>query len=130
MLKLFVNRFLLTGLSLLILTTGSGLMITKHFCGGSLKSISLIPSNESCCGGSEKFACCNNTSQLVKVDVNLQITPSITFDFSSVTSFLTQIFTQSIDSNCIFTSVFVYLPQKIPPLLYKDIYILIQLFLL
>ncbi len=130
MFKSFAHRFLLLSLSLLMLTAGSGLLITKHFCGGNLKSISLLPAKKSCCGSTEESPCCNNTTELIKADVDLQITQSTNIDFSSTALFTTQHFTKYIQTKHSLASIFVYLPQKIPPLLGKDICILIQRFLL
>ncbi len=117
-------------LSLLVLTAGSGLLITKHFCEGNLKSISLLPAKKSCCSSTEESPCCNNTTQLIQADVDLQITPLTNIDFSSIALFTTQNFTEYIEAKHPLASVFVYLPQKIPPLLGKDICILMQRFLL
>ncbi len=127
---LIIRQAIFLFLSFNLLFSGSGIQIKKHYCGGNLKSISLLPAEKSCCSSNEKSPCCNNTTQLVQADVNLQVTQLANFDFSSTTFFKTLSFTKHIQYTNLLASVFVYIPQKIPPLQDKDIYILVQRFLL
>jgi len=73
-------------MALLIGMTSIGMTLNMHFCGGSLKSISLIQSSGSCCSAvtkscgnidsvqeSEGKKCCDNQSIEIQSDDNLII---------------------------------------------------------
>ncbi len=51
----------------LLISTGAALNL--HYCGGSLKSISLVSTNpKSCCKGKMKKGCCQNKQLILKTD--------------------------------------------------------------
>ena len=52
-------------LSVLLLVSTMGLAISKHYCDGSLISISVFAEAESCCGASD---CCHNETSFYQVD--------------------------------------------------------------
>ena len=57
--------------SLLLLVSTMGLVISKHYCGGSFVSISLFTEAESCC---EMDGCCHNETDFYQVDEDFSIT--------------------------------------------------------
>lgn len=48
----------------LLLVTTMGLMVSKHYCGGQLVSVSLFHKADSCCGDD---GCCKNENQFFQV---------------------------------------------------------------
>ena len=57
--------------SLLLLVSTMGLVISKHYCGGSFVSISLFTEAESCC---EMDGCCRNETDFYQVAEDFSIT--------------------------------------------------------
>ena len=57
-------------LSVLLLVTTMGLVISKHYCGDSFVSISLFTEGESCC---EMDGCCHNETNFYQVDKDFSI---------------------------------------------------------
>jgi hypothetical protein len=51
--------------SVLLLVSTMGMIISKHYCGGSLISTSVFNEAESCCGESD---CCSNETDFYQVD--------------------------------------------------------------
>ncbi|MCF6332602.1 MAG: hypothetical protein L3J11_04890 [Draconibacterium sp.] len=51
-------------LSILLLATTMGVAISKHYCGGSLMSVSLSPEDEPCC---DMAGCCHNETSFYQL---------------------------------------------------------------
>ncbi len=128
-LKVIGNFFV--AVMLLIATTG--MTMHKHYCLGQLKSIEINHKTKSCCAdlfGAEDDAdpCCNEVEQDLKVN---ELNQSL-FSFEAQTSFFVVSWFALPDySSDLFSaeSAYAYLDAS-PPLLNKDIPVLIQSFLI
>ena len=63
-------------LSVLLLVSTVGVVVSKHYCSGSFVSVSVFNEAESCCGDSD---CCHNENQVyqVKTDFSAPIISSV-----------------------------------------------------
>ncbi len=59
-------------LSLLLLVSTMGMTVSKHFCGGSLVSVSVLGDDDSCC---DMGNCCHNETQVYQVKEDFSIPP-------------------------------------------------------
>lgn len=75
-------------LSLLLICSTSGVAISQHFCGDTLKEVSVSPEHKTCCkSGDEATDCCDNeitwlkaeSSQLAQFNINLEFVPFILY---------------------------------------------------
>jgi hypothetical protein len=66
-------------LALLLLGTTTGMTVYKHYCGSSLKSVSINSTPKSCC--EKPCGCCHNESFSVKIHDNFSVT-AFTFDLN------------------------------------------------
>ena len=57
-------------LSFLLLLSTSGLVVSKHFCGGKLISTSFYVEADSCCDSGD---CCKNETEVFKLDEDIQV---------------------------------------------------------
>jgi len=124
-------------LSILILTAQLSVTITKHYCGGKLKSLSISQTPSGCCGEStpvdskietNEEPCCKNIQSIFSADVDLSFVSSYVSDYSSdiisilkTEHYITQFYFDDTSFNTL---------KYIPPLLGKDLCILMQRFLL
>lgn len=66
--------------AILIILGSSGMTISKHYCGTSLKSVSINHIPDNCCGTSSD--CCHNESITIKLDQD-NSTVTTVFNFNS-----------------------------------------------
>jgi len=139
--KIFKYYLPAATLSLLILTAQLSVSITKHYCGGKLKSLSLTKNQNSCCGStspasktvknnqdSDNDPCCQNIESIFSADIDLSFVSSYVNDYSlglvtllDIEQFIPRFYFSDASFNTL---------KYIPPLLGKDICILVQRFLL
>lgn len=103
-----------------------GMTISKHYCGTSLKSISVNISPDNCCD--ESSDCCRNESLTIQLEDDFSIV-SNTFDFNSITSILASsselIQSEKLETSSIHTGYFKGPPPKIQEVLSKlQVYLL------
>ncbi len=129
-------------LSLLMFCTSVGFTIDMHFCQGKLAAVSVFGEASCCktaCTSTKKACCqlpktkhtddncCDNTSIDVQLDTNIpkaEATSYSQIQLQFVASFITAYFSLPITN----TSIVQYQNYK-PPLLIRDVLVLIQTFL-
>lgn len=67
--------------AVLMLVSTMGLTISKHYCGGNLKSVSIVTEAQSCCD--IPTGCCHNENFTIKVEDDFSAS-SFTFDFTQL----------------------------------------------
>ena len=58
-------------LSVLLLVSTIGMIVSIHYCGTTMISVSIFDEADSCCGDSD---CCHNENQLFKVNDDFSVT--------------------------------------------------------
>lgn len=66
--------------AILIILGSSGMTISKHYCGTTLKSVSINHISDNCCGASSD--CCHNESITIKLEQDFSIVSTV-FNFNS-----------------------------------------------
>jgi hypothetical protein len=61
-------------LSLLLLLSTTGLVLSKHYCGGELISTSLYAEADSCCDSGD---CCKNETEVFQLDVDFSVSTAL-----------------------------------------------------
>jgi hypothetical protein len=57
-------------LSVVLLVSTAGMVVSKHYCSGSFVSVSVFNEAESCCGESD---CCHNETQVYQVKTDFSV---------------------------------------------------------
>jgi len=76
-----IKRFSHIILALIIFVVTTGMTISTHFCGGSVKDMSFLSEVESCCEMPD--GCCHDETFTIKIEDSFSIS-SYSFDFSEV----------------------------------------------
>lgn len=63
-------------LAFLVLTATNGIAVSKHYCGNSLQSVSVLSSPESCCDSEE--GCCHDETTFYQVDEDIVLSSATT----------------------------------------------------
>lgn len=84
--KIIVRNIFLISLNLLVLLASSGVLLSKHYCLGRLKSVSYFQKANNCCGegNEETMPCCENVDEFLKLDTFHHT--SLDFDFQPTAS--------------------------------------------
>nr|NQU90370.1 hypothetical protein [Bacteroidota bacterium] len=110
-----LNRISHIILAFLILLTSIGMTLTMHYCGGQLKSVSVITTAEACC---DTPGCCHNKTITIKIEDNFLIA-SDTFGFSQwafeMPGFIELFRNDFADGNSRFTFLCTPAPPKLNP---------------
>lgn len=61
-------------LSVLLFLSTIGFVVSKHFCGGKLISMSLYAEASPCCDSNN---CCNTETEVFQLDVDLSVVPAL-----------------------------------------------------
>ena len=129
-------------MALLIGMTSIGMTINMHFCGGSLRSISLLEGSDSCCSATAKSCgnfenlsesdgkkCCDNQSIEIQSDDDLIIDQlQALSDIKVLDVFITNF--DALDNLNISVYDAADFAHYRPPLISKDIPVLFETFLL
>ncbi len=115
-------------LIVLLLVSTFGITVNKHYCGGHLSDVSLYFSATCGCGDSNMDSdCCQTNSDFVQLDEDYTV---LTFDVNLDDELIAEIANNYMDllteSNNAPTKYF----QHKPPLIERDIPVLVQSFLL
>lgn len=146
MAKKTLYKFLATGLAAIILITSIGISIDVHFCQGKLKSFALIGKAKTChqktssiqCHNSKRIFQKNNSKSICKKNCcknssfsfqnNLEKTITIESNILNHNVFCALVFVFFLENK--FVSFSNNFKNYIPPLLNRNIFVLIQSFLL
>lgn len=131
-------------LALLLFISSSGIVFSKHYCKGELKSIALFGEAKSCHDDSkmkscpfhpvseeepEEKDCCKNESELVKLDEDIDI-PQFDLDLLEHQELVAVLLvTADLLSFSLEEKTLHYLNYK-PPLIVRNLYVRLQTFLL
>jgi|GEM_PF-1114819 len=139
---LITYRIVAVSMALLIGITSIGMTINMHFCGGVLRSISVIQSNDSCCskatktcGNFEKIAdtenkkCCDNQSIEVQSDDDLAVDQIHVLSELDNTDLIVEISNRNDHSRIVGYNAADFKHFR-PPLIPKDITVLFETYLL
>ncbi len=79
-----MKKYLFIFFSFFYFIAASGVTLNLHYCGGELKTVSLLKTNEDgCCGADEEEmgddGCCKNTTTLLKISDTHKAAVSIKF---------------------------------------------------
>ena len=128
------RRFIHIALALNFMVASIGVSIDKHFCGELLQKVTLLTqTSEACCGGmkkDKKSDCCHNETQTIQLEDDFQ---KAQFDFKFPT-FINHLI--AYNPVPVFRFILYEPEQQItflaykPPLLFRDIPVLIQSFLI
>ena len=117
-------------LAFLLLISTSGVSISKHYCGGELKQITLSDTASSCNEHSSMpMDCCEDETQSFQVDEDFQVTPILS-NISSPNVFLVAI---TFIPNSLYQTPILkrdFNTNNVPPLIPDHIFIRVQSFLL
>jgi hypothetical protein len=115
-------------LIIILLVSTFGITVNKHYCGGHLSDVSLYLSATCGCGDMDMDSdCCQTNSDFVQLDEDYTI---LTFDLSPDNELIVEIANNYVDllieSDNAPTDYF----HHIPPLIERDIPVLVQSFLI
>ncbi|MEM1135420.1 MAG: hypothetical protein AAGI07_06230 [Bacteroidota bacterium] len=126
------NRFLHIALAFNLMVATIGVTIDKHFCGELLQKVSLLGKTGTCCDMEAEMPedCCHNETEALQLDDDFQ-KPHFAFSFQSI-AIHPIVFIPKPSFNFFQTILLEkdhFLIYK-PPLLFRNIPVLIQSFLL
>ena len=112
-----------------MLVSTSGVGITTHFCGNRVASVSMLGDGGCSCGVMDDAdGCCHAEREFFQLDDDFSVVPVQTLSLSSASIISVFVYHLSLDFNE-GDKLVAYLDYK-PPVLNKDIPVLIQSFLI
>ena len=115
-------------LIIILLVSTFGITVNKHYCGGHLSDVSLYLSATCGCGDMDMDSdCCQTNSDFVQLDEDYTI---LTLDLNQDNELIVEIANNYIDLLIESDNSPAYFFHHVPPLIERDIPVLVQSFLI
>jgi hypothetical protein len=126
-----VRLFLHILLSVLLLATTAGVTIKKHYCLGELKYATLNIWAQPCCGDKSEMrsGCCRDEYSFSQLDDDFQANAFVSLVYPELQLSFPPLFDDKLPGEDLLSTYPPYCNYK-PPLIYEDVLLLIQTFLI